>query len=348
MKVVLQSKSGIYEYHCMPGETLLAAGLRHGITLPYECATGTCGTCRGRIIEGDAVMAWEKAPGAANLNRLKGDCLLCQTVTTTDAVVRVPSSAVQASFPKGIVPRHLIGIVQDSQLLTPDVIHFDVALEQPVDFDAGQFMTLEQPQVKGLRAYSMTQYVRGARCLSFVVKRLHGGGFSDWLFSPRIDGAALKLFGPLGRAIFEPAEDRDIICIAGGSGIAGMVAIVDRACQEQYFDNHRGWLFFGVRTLADGFYLDRLAELAERAGDNLSVTLVLSHEDPERSIHPGFPSISLDTGFVHEAVSRRMSGNYGAAIGYVAGPPPMVDGALRVLVAEGKLPPNRIRYDKFA
>jgi toluene monooxygenase electron transfer component len=31
---------------CAPDETILLAGLRAGLALPYECASGGCGTCR--------------------------------------------------------------------------------------------------------------------------------------------------------------------------------------------------------------------------------------------------------------------------------------------------------------
>jgi toluene monooxygenase electron transfer component len=35
-------------------------------------------------------------------------------------------------------------------------------------------------------------------------------------------------------------------------------------------------------------------------------------------------------------------------IGYVAGPAPMVDGAIRMLIAEAGLSSQWIRYDKFS
>jgi hypothetical protein len=35
-------------------------------------------------------------------------------------------------------------------------------------------------------------------------------------------------------------------------------------------------------------------------------------------------------------------------IGYIAGPTPMVDGAIRVLITEAALARDCIRYDKFA
>ncbi|HSV78531.1 MAG TPA: 2Fe-2S iron-sulfur cluster-binding protein, partial [Ramlibacter sp.] len=39
-------------FACAPGQTLLAAALAAGIDLPYECASGSCGTCRGQLIAG--------------------------------------------------------------------------------------------------------------------------------------------------------------------------------------------------------------------------------------------------------------------------------------------------------
>lgn len=348
MKITVQTKSGQFEYDVAPGETLLAAALKNGITLPYECATGTCGTCRGRVMQGDSHMAWDDAPGASRLKREKGDCLLCQTTAQSDLLVRVPSSNVAGEFERGHLPRHCIGTVANSRMLTHDVIHFDVQLDQAVQFDAGQFVTLATDAVVGARAYSMVNFSSETNVLSFVVKRFPNGGFGDWLFENQVDGARLEVFGPLGAATFYPDEDRNILCLGGGSGIAGMMSILDRACQEDYFAKHKGYLFFGVRTFKDCFYLPELSSFAERAGDNLSITIVLSDEDPGSDRHPEFNNLKLDSGFVHEAASRAMAGRYDDMIGYVAGPPPMVDASLRVLVAEGKLPVSDIRYDKFS
>ncbi len=50
---------------------------------------------------------------------------------------------------------------------------------------------------------------------------------------------------------------------------------------------------------------------------------------------------------VHLVTSEQMADRYGDAVAFVAGPPPMVDGALRVLIIEGRLSAASIRYDKF-
>lgn len=347
MKVTLQTKSGLFEYDCAPGETLLAAGLRAGITLPYECATGTCGTCRGRVMEGEAEMPWAEAPGAAKLKRARGDCLLCQTRARSDVVVRVPSSTVSADPGARPIPGHHVGRIEGPRRLTRDVMHFDLALERAMDYQAGQFALLEVEGLPGARAYSMVTHAPGTDRLGFVVKRLPGGGFSDWLFDGPVEGAAVRLFGPLGAATFHPEEGRDILCVAGGSGIAGMMAIADHACRSGHFERHRGHVFFGVRTLEDCFYMEELAELVGRSGGGLEVTVALSHEETGLGRHPDHPAIRLDTGFVHEAAARAMAGRYENVMAYVAGPPPMVDAAIRVLISEGKLGTADIRYDKF-
>jgi len=347
MKVNLQTKSGLFEFDVRAEETVLAAGLRQGITLPYECATGTCGTCRGRGMEGAAEMPWAEAPGAAKLKLDRGDCLLCQTYLASDAVVRVPSDTVHRNGDARPLPDHGRGRLTGLRLLTHDVMHFDLALEHPMRFDAGQFVTMQGPGIAGARAYSMVNHADETDRLGFVVKRKPDGRFCDWLFETAETGAEIAFFGPLGAATFHPEERRNILCIAGGSGIAGIMSILTHATAVNHFADHRGDVFFGVRTLADCFYLDELSEFAAKGDGNLGITVALSHEDPGCDRHPDFPLIRLDTGFVHEAAGRAMAGRYEHPLGYLAGPPPMVDAAIRVLIGEGKIPVKDIRYDKF-
>jgi toluene monooxygenase electron transfer component len=215
-------------------------------------------------------------------------------------------------------------------------------------FEAGQFVILEAPNVTGGRAYSMVKFHPEADHLAFVNKRKPGGAFSDWLFERAAENVELGLFGPLGRAVFRIEEDRNILCIAGGSGIAGMMAILEHATQNRYFGSHWGKAFFGVRTLADCFYLDELAEYVAAAGGRLDVTVALSHQDAPSPRHQRVSSIGLASGFVHEVAAQATAGSCGDAIAYVAGPPPMVDAALRMLITQAGLSPRQIRYDKFS
>lgn len=352
MTVTLQTKTGEYkiEADSEEPETLLFAGLANGLTLPYECATGTCGTCRARVMSGDVEMAWAEAPGAAKLKRDKGDVLLCQSHAKGDCLLRVPAEVhVDNDSTK---PQRFSGRIEGLEKLTSDVVDFEIVLNSRTPFEAGQFMVVTSPGTTGGRAYSMVNYEPETDRMRFVVKRKPGGGFSEWLFEGAADGAEVSLFGPLGKATFRPGEDGDLVCITGGSGIAGIMSILDHATQSGHFASNRGWLYFGVRTLADAFYVDELAQLVEKTGGALQVVLALSDQPAGAPTHPDRPSIKLDEGFVHDVAARALRDIAGdlndRTIGFVAGPPPMVDGAIRVLLSDAQLPPGRIRYDKFS
>lgn len=346
MKVRVQTKGGAFEFDCEPGEPLLYAGLRRGLTLPYECATGTCGTCRARVHEGEAQMLWDKAPGLSYVKREKNEILMCQAAAADNCTLRIPAVVTEDSSPIP-APHHRTGKITQARALTHDVMEFQVAIDTPMSFDAGQFVVLETAALTGGRAYSMVNFAAATNTLIFVVKRKPGGMFSDWLFKTDINGQSLKVFGPLGRATFHPEEGKNLLCIAGGSGIAGMMSVTARAAREGYFDDHRGHVFFGVRTGDDVFYLDELSSLAARFPDTLEVTVALSDSEPAADLRTAHPRIHFATGFVHMAASARMAGRYENLVAYVAGPPPMVDGALRMLILEARLPGTDIRYDKF-
>ena len=347
MKITIESNSGNYDVACGPNERILYAGLSQGLALPYECATGTCGTCRARVVDGAVHVEWDEAPGFAKLRREKGDVLMCQTRPKADCRLRVPAKIVPHANPDTL-PGHRTGRIENVRRLVPDVLDFDLILSGPMTFDAGQFVVLEAPGVIGGRAYSMVNFERATSRLRLVVKQKPEGKFSDRLFGAGVEGVEVKVLGPLGRATFHPEEARNVLCIAGGSGLAGMMAILQHAVSTGYFSNRSGHVFFGVRTLPDAFYLAELADAVAAAGANLQVTLALSHAPVESDIHPQFPLVRLAAGMVNDVAARAMAGRYDNVIAFVAGPPVMVDGALKFLTHEAKVPRAFIRYDKFA
>ena len=346
MRVQVNARNRAYEFDAEPGEKILFAGLRANIDLPYECATGTCGTCKARLVEGRTADAWPDASGKKYLKGA-GEFLMCQCAPAGDVVAEV-ASFVYATDPGACPARHLTGVLSAMRRLTPDVLAFDVELDEALDFDAGQFMAVAVPGVAGFRGYSMVNFARQARRLELVVKKKPGGGVSEWLFGDAAAGAQLKLFGPLGKATFHPSLAKNVLCIAGGSGIAGMMSILARATQEGFFGPHRGTVFFGVRTLNDAFYLDELAALQRTCPDRLEVTVALSDEDVPAAASERHPTLQFARGLVHEVAKQAMQGKYQNVRAYLAGPPPAVEASMRFLLLEARLTADNIRYDKFS
>lgn len=347
MKITIRTKQASYQVDSRAGEYILYAGLRAGIPLPFECATGTCGTCKARTRTGDVRNLWPHAPGNSYLKQERGEFLMCQSLAMKDCEILVPGKLPDSGV-NLVRPDHGTGRLGDIRQLTHDVISFAIDLDEAITFHAGQFVVVKAPEIEGFRGYSMVNYEEATGRLEFVVKKKPGGAFSEWLFGSSVDGATVEVFGPLGKAAFCPEEDKNILCIAGGSGIAGMMSILSQGCRDNYFSQHTGAVFFGVRTIHDAFFLDELSRFQDKFSENLHITVALSDEDapaPENTRHP---SLDYATGFVHQVASEKMAGAYENVAAFVAGPPPMVDGALRMLIVEARLPAADIRYDKFS
>jgi toluene monooxygenase electron transfer component len=100
--------------------------------------------------------------------------------------------------------------------------------------------------------------------------------------------------------------------------------------------------------MRDACLLDHLSRWRQRHGEALQVTVALSDEPPTAADQAAWPALLFEPGMVHEVVQRRLSGGAGNAMAFVAGPPPMVEATLRSLVLHARLPPARIRFDKFS
>ena len=345
MKIQLNARNRAHHFDAAPADKILYAGLGLGIALPYECGSGTCGTCKARLLSGEIKDCWPEAPGRKVL-KSADEFLMCQCEALGDVSVEV-ASFVQEFDPGVCVPVAVKGRIRDTTMLTPDVMQLHIDLATAIEFDAGQFVLIEVPGVVGFRGWSMVNYDRQAKSLRFVVKKKPGGALSDWLFSCPSVGTEVDVLGPLGSATFAPTLAKNILCIAGGSGIAGMMSILARAASEGYFSDYSGDVFFGVRSMKDAFYLDEFSALREQCGEKLNITIALSEEPASASAQIDHPLLRFDTGFVHEVAGRHMQGRLQGVRAYLAGPPPAVDASIRMLLMS-RVSTDNIRYDKFS
>lgn len=346
MKIQVNARNRAYNLDNTSGDKILNIGLNNALDLPYECGSGTCGTCKARLISGKIIDQWPEAPGHKYLKKKKGEFLMCQCAAETDLVLEV-ESFVHTMEAGACVPAAMKGRISSAKLLAPGVMSLQIELDQTVDFDAGQFMLIQFPDVAGFRGWSMVNYQRHAQTLEFVVKKKPDGVLSDWMFSNNCENIEVDLFGPLGSATFYSRLEKNIVCIAGGSGIAGIMSILSRASQDGYFSQYKGDIFFGVRTMADTFFLDELSEFRRQCGDNLNVTIVLSDGDVPASAQTDYPQLVFDSGYVHEVASRKMEGRFDNIRAYLAGPSPLVNGAIGMLL-RARVTTDNIRYDKFS
>jgi ferredoxin-NAD(P)+ reductase (naphthalene dioxygenase ferredoxin-specific) len=191
--------------------------------------------------------------------------------------------------------------------------------DAPLAFSAGQYAELT---FRGCppRHYSMANRP-GSDALEFHVRTVPDGIASGFAATRLRVGDLVRLRGPFGNAHLRTAHAGPLVAIAGGSGLAPIVSIVDTALSEGMRQPIR--VYFGARTERDLYEEDRLAVLS-RAHPNLSFTAILSHEAV-----PG-----RRRGLVTSAVGDDWA-EFRGWKAYVAGPPVMVEAASELLLARG-------------
>lgn len=346
MKITVHAKDGMHAFDADGSTSLLLAGLRSGLSLPYACASGTCGTCKARVTQGSVEDLWATAPGKKGF-RAPEQILLCQCAPRSDCEIEVADKLGTATSALP-VPALVGGAIVDWKLLTGDVASWEIALDTPMNYEAGQFVLVGMPGVEGYRAYSIVNYERDSHRIELLIKRKPGGVSSEALFGQNPVGTPVTVVGPMGQAVFAPENQKSLLCISGGSGVAGMMSMLSKAASLSYFTGKKGHFFFGVRSMRDAFFLDRLAEFSRAAGGALEVVVCLSDEAVPADAQALHPELSFESGFVHEVALRRMTGRLGDVHAFLAGPPPAVDAAMRGLVLQGKLSPKSISFDKFS
>ena len=347
MLIEIEKKGQTHIFEAAPEEKLLFAGLRAGISLPYECSTGTCGSCRARLKEGNLEIGWPDAPGHKNLKAEKNEFLMCQATAKTSCKLGVPSK-IEPFRDDDLTPLHHQASISNLSMLSSDIMRFEVNLDSLISFHAGLFFVLKAPVIDGYRAYSMVNYEVSTNTLEFIIKQKQYGSFTDWISSSDRVTNEIEIFGPLGKATFHPDENHDLVMIAGGSGIAGLMSIMEHGCKVNYFDSHKASLYFGIRTWDDMIFVERLNSMVKRFPNNLSVQMVASQESSDSRPPESIGKLSHGYGWVHEVALNSLTLGQENTMVYIAGPQPLVDATIRPLITEIQLASGMIRYDSFS
>jgi len=346
MKIEITGRDRSAKFDCPDDQEILFAGLAAGLGLPYECGTGTCASCKATLESGSVDPGWTEAPARRHVSDEKKEILMCQARPREDCRVAIRGKLQE---PSAHLPQLATGVIEAVTPLNHNVLRLVIRPNRAIPYDAGQFMLVDVPDVPGYRGWSMAGFGATGETLTFTVKLMPGGSVSSWLSDADRSGVPVTLFGPLGKASYQPERDTaDLICVAGGSGLAPILSILDRAAEAGHFARHRADVFFGVRAFEDLYEMDRLRAIANAYPDHVSLTLAFSDERPSATEQESLAPAAVAEGFVHDVMGAAMMGKFEGVLAYLAGPPQMVEAAMRLLVLQGKVPPTRIRYDKFS
>jgi toluene monooxygenase electron transfer component len=323
-------------FECADDDTILRAGLRAGLGLPYECNAGSCGTCKVELVQGEIDSLRPDAPGLGERDRAKNRVLACQARPRGDCgiKVRLRPENVPAHRPAKFQAR--LESVRD---LTHDMREFRFHATNAPGFLPGQYALFYLPGLEAPRTYSMSNVDDGTATWEFIVRRVPGGVGTVTLFDKVAVGSDITLDGPYGLAYLRTDAPRDIVCIAGGSGLAPVLSIARGAVREPKLAGRKIHLFYGARTHRDLCGETELCALPG-FGERLFFYPALSMVDADA------PQWAGKTGFIHEIARDFIGERWPEFEYYFAGPPAMAEAVQRMLI-DKRVPYPQVHFDSF-
>ncbi|HZM36590.1 MAG TPA: 2Fe-2S iron-sulfur cluster-binding protein [Burkholderiales bacterium] len=304
------------------GETLLDAGLREGLALPYECRNGGCGKCKVTLAYGEVDYGAYQSAALSADERAAGKVLACTATALGDLEIEYqPTRA-----PGGIPARLWSATVERLEPLAPDVMRVILKIEDKarLAFYAGQYINVLLED-GARRSFSFATAPQGATDrIELHIRRIAGGRFTTHVFEGMRPGERLRFEGPLGSFFLREDSDKPIIFVAGSTGFAPVKSMIEYAFSQGR--KRRMLLYWGARSLKD-LYLAELPEKWQR--ENASFTFVPVLSAPE----PG-DLWSGRTGLVHEAILADFPDLGGYQV-YACGSAAMVEAAHPAFRARG-------------
>jgi len=250
--------------------------------------------------------------------------------------------ATQSQAPAGVAGRppkspFILQLVQITQQ-TPDskTLRFAVHGQTKLDALPGQFLTFSFlfDGKKETRCYSICSSPARSGYVEITPKRVDSGCVSVFLNDRASIGMTVEATGPFGRFCLNPADDKNIVLLAAGSGITPMMAMlryIDDLCLDT-----QATLLYCVRTVQDIIFHTELDELQKRL-KNFRYHVLLSQPNPE---WPGARG-HINREFICSAVPE-VKGQ----VFFLCGPPPFMEAA-RGIFTELGVEPERIRQETF-
>ncbi|MDC7222313.1 MAG: 2Fe-2S iron-sulfur cluster binding domain-containing protein [Spirochaetales bacterium] len=316
------------------GRPLLGTLMEEEIFIPSACGgRGSCGLCKLKVESGAGQYLPTELPWISQEEQEQNVRLSCQLKVKQDMAIRIPEELFSVRRFKAKAHK-----ITD---LTHDIKELRLKLITPdsIDFKAGQFVQIQVPEYKlsdesVFRAYSVSSSPSETDCVELEVRLVPEGICTTWVHDFLKEGQEVTINGPYGDFFLRDTE-RDIICIAGGSGNAPMKSIMMDMAEKGNVRNLT--YFYGARGKKDLVLPEEMDEIAKQLPNGRYIP-VLSEPD-EGDNWQG------ETGFVTDVVARHLTSGDNVEA-YLCGSPGMIDACIKVLTEKG-VPEELIYYDKF-
>ena len=222
---------------------------------------------------------------------------------------------------------------------TPDVKSLVLDVPGWAGHQAGQHLDVRLTAADGYqaeRSYSIASAPAEPQ-VTLTVERLEDGEVSPYLTDELRPGDALELRGPIGGWFtWQPEEGGPLLLVAGGSGIAPLMAMVRQRADVQ--SPVPVCLLYSSRGYEEIIYRQ---ELDRRAADDMDLQLFYTLT---RSQPPGWAGYArrIDRAMLEEVAWAPAE----HPLIFICGPTPLVESVATTCVELG-YPPERIKTERF-
>ena len=318
-------------------ETLLEAALHQGINLPYGCKNGACGSCKGKVLEGQVTHGEHSESALSQSEETVGATLFCCAYPQSDLLIEAREVKGSSDIAIRKVPCRVNAISRPSTDVA--ILKLQLPAAERFQFLAGQYLEflLKDGQ---RRAYSIANAPDQEGPLELHIRHLPGGLFTDFVFGTKDPALKekdiLRFEGPHGSFFLREDSKKPIIFVAAGTGFAPIKSIIDQMQAKKM--NRPISLYWGGRRPSD-LYLEELCHSWVSEIPNLTYIPVISDALAE-------DKWAGRAGFVHQAVMADHPDMTSFQV-YACGAPVMVNAARQYFSSECHLPEEEFFADSF-
>jgi CDP-4-dehydro-6-deoxyglucose reductase len=320
-----------------PDENLLEAALRQGINLPYGCKNGACGSCKGKVLEGQVTHGQHSESALNKADETAGGILFCCSHPHSNLLIEAREVQGAGDIAIRKVPCRVNTISKPSADVA--ILKLQLPAAERFQFLAGQYVEflLKDGQ---RRAYSIANAPEQEGPLELHIRHLPGGLFTDFVFgavTPALkEKDILRFEGPLGSFFLREDSKKPIIFVAAGTGFAPIKSIIEQMQAKKI--TRPIHLYWGGRRPSD-LYLDDLCQSWEQEIADFKYIPVISDGLAEDRWQGR-------TGFVHQAAMVDHPDMKDFQV-YACGAPVMVNAARNDFSSKCHLPEEEFFADSF-
>ncbi|HEY6790794.1 MAG TPA: FAD-binding oxidoreductase [Trebonia sp.] len=263
-------------------------------------------------------------------------------VATFDRAARIMLAAARDAARQG--PAWWAAEVTSHAMAAPGIAILTLRPEEPLPYLPGQHVPVQTPRWPRLwRPYSVAWAPRAggngaAGELALHVRTVPGGLVSTALARHTRPGDILLLGAAEGAMTTDPSSRRDVLCLAGGTGLAPLLAITEAlAVQASQAAGPAGRreivVYHGARTTHGLYGLPILRALAARYPFVKAVPATSVDQVPH-AMHGTIPELAVRAWWQDRDI-------------YISGPDAMITATVRALLDAGA-PPALLHYDQPA